>query len=118
MLISQFSLATHSINGGRGCKCRVEVGIWRVLITQLSLERPGWALLSSPLKHKPYTEIGVANSEAKVRSLLVKDAHYSTLPWDPQHKLRSRMRSERLRLTFRLLRMLITILSLETHNVI
>jgi hypothetical protein len=78
MLISQFSLETHSI--GHGYKCRVEVGIWRILITQLSLERRGWALLSSPLKLTTCRKILVANKEAEVSSPLVKDAHYSTIP--------------------------------------
>jgi hypothetical protein len=87
MLISQFSLETHSINGGRGCKCRVEVGLWRVLITQLSLERRGWALLSSPLKLTKCREIVVATV------------------------------IQRLKLGLRLSRMLITPLSLETQNI-
>jgi hypothetical protein len=79
MLISQLSLETHSISGGFDCKCRVEVGIWRILITQLSLERPVWALLSSPLNLTTCTKILVANKEAEVGSPLVKDAHYSTI---------------------------------------
>jgi hypothetical protein len=77
MLITLHSLETLSFNGGRGCKYRVEVGIWRILITRLSLDRRGWALLSSPLNHKPYTEIVVANSEVEVSSPLGENAQLS-----------------------------------------
>jgi hypothetical protein len=87
MLISQLSLETHSINGGPGCKCRVEIGIWRihVLITQLSFEWQGWALLSSLLK--PTTCIEIADA------------------------------IQRLWLALRLLTMLISQFFLETHSI-
>ncbi len=58
-----------------------------------------------------------AESEAEVNSPIVENAHYSSLPWDSQHTLRTRLRSQRLRLTFRLLRMLITLHSLEIHSI-
>jgi hypothetical protein len=66
MLISQLSLETHSINRGRSCELRLTLRIRRILITQLSLERRGWALLSSPLKPPTCIEIVVANSEVKL----------------------------------------------------
>ncbi len=60
---------------------RLTLRISKILITQLSFERPVWALLSSPLNLTTFTKILVANKEAEVGSPLVKDAiaHYSTI---------------------------------------
>ncbi len=69
----------------------------------------------------------IANSEAEVSSLLVFDAYFSALPWDPQHQWRPRLQMQswdwhmedtctHYSALLWVARMGITQLSVETHN--
>ncbi len=84
MLISQFSVETHSITGGRGCEFRGDVDSPHMEDTHylaLSLEaRMGITQLSVET-YKMQRDCGCyCYSEVEVRSPHVKDAHYATLP--------------------------------------